>query len=217
MSEGLRERKKRQTRERISRVATALFVERGFDQVTIAEVAEAAEVSVNTVYNYFDTKEDLVLPPDEASPDRLAAIVRARAAGVPAVRAVLDHLREEVRRRDRRVGLTEGFGRVLEMMRAAPTLTARLGELAEQMTDALTAELAAETGAAPGDPLPRVVAWHLGGVHSLVYTEIGRRVTAGEPPDAIAASVLALLDTVEQLLGERILRYAIREDKPCSE
>ncbi|MFI6598846.1 TetR/AcrR family transcriptional regulator [Nonomuraea sp. NPDC050536] len=217
MSEGLRERKKRQTRERISRVATALFVERGFDQVTIAEVAEAAEVSVNTVYNYFDTKEDLVLPPDEASPDRLAAIVRARAAGVPAVRAVLDHLREEVRRRDRRVGLTEGFGRVLEMMRAAPTLTARLGELAEQMTDALAAELAAETGAAPGDPLTRVVAWHLGSVHSLVYAEIGRRVTAGEPPDAIATSVLALLDTVEQLLGERILGYAIREDKPCSE
>ena len=50
---------------------------RGFDNVTIAEVAAAAEVSVNTVYNYFQAKEDLVLPPEEASPQRLADIVRA--------------------------------------------------------------------------------------------------------------------------------------------
>ena len=67
MSEGLRERKKRQTRQRISDVAIGLFVAHGFDNVTIAEIAAAAEVSVNTVYNYFHVKEDLVLPPEEAS------------------------------------------------------------------------------------------------------------------------------------------------------
>ncbi|BBJ40169.1 hypothetical protein SSPO_028870 [Streptomyces antimycoticus] len=48
-------------------MATGLFLERGFDRVTVAEVAAAAEVSVNTVYNYFPAKEDLVLPPDQAS------------------------------------------------------------------------------------------------------------------------------------------------------
>ncbi|MEV6184397.1 helix-turn-helix domain-containing protein, partial [Streptomyces sp. NPDC052015] len=53
MAEGLRERKKRQARQHISDVATGLFLERGFDEVTIAEIAEAADVSVNTVYNYF--------------------------------------------------------------------------------------------------------------------------------------------------------------------
>ena len=57
MVEGLRERKKRQTRQYISDVATGLFMERGFDAVTVAEVADAADVSVNTVYNYFSTKE----------------------------------------------------------------------------------------------------------------------------------------------------------------
>ncbi|MEU0479317.1 TetR/AcrR family transcriptional regulator [Streptosporangium sp. NPDC006013] len=56
MTEGLRERKKRQTRQRIYEVAIGLFVERGFEHVTIAEVAAAAEVSVNTVYNYFQSK-----------------------------------------------------------------------------------------------------------------------------------------------------------------
>ncbi|MET7335813.1 TetR/AcrR family transcriptional regulator [Nonomuraea sp. NPDC005650] len=211
MMEGLRERKKRQTRRRISDVAIGLFVERGFEHVTIAEVAAAAEVSVNTVYNYFPAKEDLVLPPEEASPHRLADIVRERPPGRSAAGAVLERLREEVRGRERRVGLTEGFGRVLEMMRAAPTLAARLDELGRQMTDELAAVLAEETGAAEGDPLPRVVAWHIGCLHALVYAEIGRRTVSGEPPVAVAAAVLELMDVAEGLLGERVLAYAVRK------
>ncbi|MFI9048423.1 TetR/AcrR family transcriptional regulator [Streptomyces sp. NPDC053427] len=210
MSEGLRERKKRQTRQRISEAAIGLFVERGFDHVTIAEVAAAAEVSVNTLYNYYEAKEDLVLPPDQASPQRLADIVRARRPGASAARAVLDHLRDELRRRDRKVGLTAGFGPVFHMMRAAPTLTARLEDLGRQMTDALAATLAEETGAAPEDQTPRVVASQIGWFHSLVYGEIGRRIAAGEEPDVIAGAVLDLLDLVESMLGERALSYAPR-------
>jgi AcrR family transcriptional regulator len=212
MTEGLRERKKRKTRQRISDVAIGLFVERGFERVTIAEVAEAAEVSVNTVYNYFQSKEDLVLPPDEASPRRLADIVRQRAPGESAAGAVLAHLREEVRGHDRRLGLAAGFGRVVEMMLATPTLRARLEELGQQMTDLLAGVLAEETGAAPEDPLPRAVAWQVGSLHAMVFAEIGRRVAAGQEPDAIAAAVLELLDVVEGLLGERVLTYAVRKD-----
>ena len=59
--EGLRARKKRETRRLLSEVATRLFAERGFDRVTIAEVAQAANVSEKTVFNYFATKEDLVV------------------------------------------------------------------------------------------------------------------------------------------------------------
>ncbi|MEE6264231.1 helix-turn-helix domain-containing protein [Streptomyces diastatochromogenes] len=210
MTEGLRERKKRQTRQRISEVALALFVARGFDKVTIAEVAAAADVSVNTLYNYFAAKEDLVLPPDEASPQRLADIVRDRRPGESAARAVLDRLRDELRRRDRKVGLTAGFGPVFEMMRAAPTLTARLEDLGRQMTDALVTVLTEETGAAAGDQTPRVVASQIGWFHSLVYGEIGRRIVAGEKPATIAAALLELLDVVEETLGERALNYAIR-------
>ncbi|WP_326616664.1 TetR/AcrR family transcriptional regulator [Streptomyces decoyicus] len=211
MTEGLRERKKRQTRQRISEVALGLFVERGFERVTIAEVAAAAEVSVNTLYNYYEAKEDLVLPPDQASPQRLADIVRARQPGESAARAVLDRLRDELRRRDRSVGLTEGFGRVFDMMRAAPTLTARLEDLGRQMTDALATVLAEEAGAAPDDQMPRLVAGQIGWFHSLVYAEIGRRIVAGEKPDAIAEAVLQLLGLVEELLSEQALGYAVRE------
>ncbi|MFE3773915.1 TetR/AcrR family transcriptional regulator, partial [Streptomyces sp. NPDC059122] len=175
----MRERKKRQTRQRIAEAALGLFVARGFDNVTIAEVAAAADVSINTLYNYFEAKEDLVLPPDEASPQRLADIVRARRPGESAARAVLGRLRDELRRRDRKVGLTTGFGPVFEMMRAAPTLTARLEDLGRQMTDALAAVLAEETAAGPGDQAPRVVASQIGWFHSLVYSEIGRRIGGG--------------------------------------
>ncbi|MFD8542761.1 TetR/AcrR family transcriptional regulator [Streptomyces sp. NPDC059649] len=211
MSEGLRERKKRQTRQRISETAIGLFVARGFDHVTIAEVAAAAEVSVNTLYNYYESKEDLVLPPDEASPQRLADMVRARQPGESAARAVLARLRDELRRRDRKIGLSTGFAPVFEMMRAAPTLTARLEDLGRQMTDALTAVLAEETGAPPDDPTPRVVAGQIGWFHSLVYSEIGRRIVAGEKPATIAKAVLALLDVVEETLSGRALDYATRE------
>ncbi|MCG5220014.1 TetR/AcrR family transcriptional regulator [Streptosporangium sp. KLBMP 9127] len=211
MREGLRERKKRQTRQRICDVALGLFVARGFEHVTIAEVAAAAEVSVNTVYNYFEVKEDLVLPPEEASRQRLADIVRQRPPGESAAGAVLARLRAEVRGRARVVGLSEGFGRVLEMMRAAPTLTARLVELGRQMTDELAVVLAGEAGAAPDDPLPRAVAWHIGSVHALILSEIGDRTSAGERPDEIATAVLELLDVVEGLLGERVLGYAVRK------
>ncbi|GAA2620955.1 helix-turn-helix domain-containing protein [Streptomyces axinellae] len=212
MSEGLRERKKRQTRQRIHQVAMGLFVERGFDKVTIAEVAAESEVSVNTLYNYFEAKEDLVLPPEEASPSRLAEIVRARPAGASPARAVLERLREELRRREKKLGLTEGFGPVFEMMRAAPTLTARLGDLGGQMNDALAELLAEETGAARDDPELCAAVSQIGWFHSLVFAEIGRRVVAGMTPEEISADLLGLLDAVEEMLGGRAFTYAVRED-----
>ncbi|MEU4699889.1 TetR/AcrR family transcriptional regulator [Nonomuraea dietziae] len=204
----LRERKKAETKRHISEVALGLFVERGFDQVTVAEVAQAADVAANTVYNYFKVKEDLVLPP--VSRDRLAAIVRGRGPGQSAADAVLATLRDELRRRDRNLGLAEGFGRFLEMMRAAPTLSARLVTLAEQMVDDLAAVLAEEAGAGPGDPMPALVAEQLGWVHAHVLREIGRRTAEGQDPSAIAIATLERLDVIESLLGERVRTYGSR-------
>src|SRR4051812_3437127 len=88
MSElGLRERKKQQTRELIAGTARRLFAQRGFEAVTVADVAHAAEVSAQTVFNYFPTKEDLVYWRLGSFEAELLGAVRERPAGEPAVRA----------------------------------------------------------------------------------------------------------------------------------
>ena len=74
-AEGLRERKKRLMRKQLSDTATAMFLERGFDAVRVAEVAAACGVSEKTVFNYFPVKEALVM-------DRLAATVAALRTGL---------------------------------------------------------------------------------------------------------------------------------------
>ena len=88
MSElGLRERKKQQTRRLIAETARELFAERGFERVTVADVARAADVSQKTVFNYFPTKEDLVYWQLEAFEEELLAAVRDRTAGESALAA----------------------------------------------------------------------------------------------------------------------------------
>jgi AcrR family transcriptional regulator len=207
---GLRDEKRRQTRRHIAEVATGLFLEHGFAQVTIAEVARTAEVSVNTVYTYFPSKQDLVFYPEEASAQRMVQMVRDRGPGESAAGAVLAALRGELRHGDRMVGLTQGFGRFLEMVRAEPALAARLDSIAREMVDALAETLAAETGAGAGDPVPRLVAAQLGWAQEQLFREIGERTRAGQAPGAVAEAALELLDCVEGLLSNHVLTYATR-------
>ena len=81
MAPGLRERRKQETRQAISAIATQMFVTRGFDDVTIAQVADAAGVAKMTVTNYFPRKEDLVFDRAEAIERHLADVIAARAPG----------------------------------------------------------------------------------------------------------------------------------------
>ncbi|MFZ1992530.1 MAG: TetR family transcriptional regulator, partial [Solirubrobacteraceae bacterium] len=81
MSQGLRERKKQQTRERISSAARELFIERGFERVTVAEVAAAADVSEATAFNYFPTKEDLFFGRLAEFEEQLLEAIRSRGPG----------------------------------------------------------------------------------------------------------------------------------------
>jgi AcrR family transcriptional regulator len=87
---GRRERKKAATRKAISDVATRMFLERGFDDVSIREVADAADVSPTTVFAYFPQKEALVFDEDDEQRDHLVRSVRDRADGVSVNRAIRD-------------------------------------------------------------------------------------------------------------------------------
>ncbi|MFD9208211.1 TetR/AcrR family transcriptional regulator [Streptomyces sioyaensis] len=210
MAEGLRERKKRQTRQYISDVATGLFLERGFDAVTIAEIAGAAEVSVNTVYNYFPAKEDLFFDRSKGVADRLSRFVRGRAAGESAAVAVLRELREEVEAVSPRVGLIEGYERFMRVVHDAPTLKARLWYLQQEVHDNLEVTLREEAGAPADDPLPGLMAGQINWVHQSLMHWIAQAMLAGRKPAEASREALVLLDEMADLLGEKVLNYAVR-------
>ncbi|WP_327339072.1 TetR/AcrR family transcriptional regulator [Streptomyces sp. NBC_01324] len=210
MAEGLRERKKRQTRQHLSDVATGLFLERGFDAVTIAEVARAADVSVNTVYNYFQTKEDLFLDRSSGIVDRLSRYVRGRDRGESAADAVLSELRIQVEGVSPAVGLMEGYKSFMRVIQGADGLKARLWHIQQEALLRLEETLLEESGAEPGDPVPVLVAGQLSWVHSTLMGYIGREMVAGRGAAEVSRDALVLLDDIEDLLGEKVLNYARR-------
>jgi AcrR family transcriptional regulator len=206
--EGRRERKKRETRTRISDIATGLFMARGFDAVTIAEIAEAADVSVNTVYNYFPAKEDLFFDREEEMIDRTAALVRDRAPGQSAAAAVLGRLREDIAERNLYAGIREGFGDFMRVVRESPALVARLMVLHHRTADRLRQTLEAETGAGPEDPMPELVAYELVNLINLVTRRATLSVADGVSPERAAGDALARLDAYESLVTDALLNYA---------
>ncbi|MEV8567721.1 TetR/AcrR family transcriptional regulator [Streptomyces sp. NPDC051322] len=210
MAEGLRERKKRQTRQRISDLATGLFLDRGFDAVTVAEVAEVAEVSVNTVYNYFPTKEDLFLDRGKGVVDRLSRYVRARDKGESAARAVLRELRDQVEAVSPTVGLLDGYDRFLNVIHGAHTLRSRLWHLQQEALSKVEETLRDETGAAESDTLPTLVAGQLSWILSTLMAWIGDEMVAGGSKEEVSRRALDLLDDIEEVLGGKVLNYAVK-------
>jgi AcrR family transcriptional regulator len=89
---GLRDRKKQKTRETIIEVALELFVERGYEETTIAEIADAAEVSPRTIFAYFPSKEDILFCDTPEIQERLARVLRDRPEGATALDALRDFI-----------------------------------------------------------------------------------------------------------------------------
>ncbi|RFU83050.1 TetR/AcrR family transcriptional regulator [Streptomyces triticagri] len=210
-NEGLRERKKRRTRQHISDVATGMFLDRGFDSVTIAEIAEAAEVSVNTVYNYFPAKEDLFLDRSAGIVERLSRYVRARDVGESAAAAVLRELRAEVEAVSPRMGLFEGYAGFMRVLHDAPTLRARLWYVQQEALQHVVDTLREETDAAPDDPMPLLMGGQLAWLQSTLMAFIGGRMVRGEKANEVSRATLDLLDEIEDVWGETILNYAVRQ------
>ncbi|WP_055482018.1 TetR family transcriptional regulator [Sphaerimonospora mesophila] len=205
---GLRELKKQQTRENISHQATRLFLERGFDKVTIADVAEAAQVAKMTVTNYFPRKEDLVFDLGEEFVQSLARTVRRRAPGESALASLRRAYLAAVAEHDPVIGFSgPAFARMID---ASPALTARLREFHDEREKALADALAVETGARPDDILPRVAAAQLGGVHRLLFDETLRRTIAGQDDAEIAAVLTRYIDAAFGLLEPSLGGYAVR-------
>jgi AcrR family transcriptional regulator len=188
---GLRERKKAETRRRIAEAAQRLFGERGFQAVTVVEVARAAEVAEATLFNYFPTKEDLFYSGLEAFGARLVEAVRDRPSGESALAAFRAALFADGGQLDR---IAEGDAEVLDRARttarvilASPALQAR----ERQVLLGIGAQLADAIGPAAADPVPRAVANALMGVHIALVEYTRARLCADDRPEALAADVRA--------------------------
>ena len=211
---GLRELNKDQTRQSIADTAWRLFADRGFDRVTVAEVAREAQVAPATVFNYFPTKEDLFFFRLEAYGARVVEEVGARPPGEPALSAF------------RRALLTSGgllaqleggdpdalerLRAVSRMIAASPPLQARERRALNGYADALAALLAAETGAARDDLEARVAANALVGVQRALIDYVRRRVLADERLDRLAVDVRRLGNRAFALLAGGVGDYAVK-------
>ncbi|WP_437587033.1 TetR/AcrR family transcriptional regulator [Sorangium sp. So ce1000] len=207
---GLRERKKQQTRLAISQVATRMFIERGFDEVTVAEVAEAAQVSVNTVFNYFAAKEELFFDQAEEVEDAPSRVVRERRAGESAVDAL--HRRFQEMLKDKRWPLSDAtrLKPFLATIEASPALKARGRLILERTEQRLAQTLIEETGAPPDDPTARAVAAMVIGLQRILIQEAQARVLRDETHASIRAALSRLGDRGFELLRSGVGDYCKR-------
>jgi AcrR family transcriptional regulator len=191
---GLRERKKQQTRQLILDTASHLFVERGFDGVTVTEIARAAELSEMTVFNYFPTKEDLVFGRMEFFEEQLMAAVQQRAPEESAVAAFGRMLLAGI---DQLAARTEMIARAAMLIRASPALQAREREITARYAAQLAGVFTAETGSAHDDIEAWTAASALMAVHRGLLEHVRNAVLAGRrgaqlSKDAIAQASRAL-------------------------
>ena len=208
---GLRERKKQQTRERIAETARALFRERGFDRVPVAEVARAADVSEQTVFNYFATKEDLVFWRLGAFEEQLLGAIADRPPGEPALTAFARFLlaqrgllgRADPAARDQLVAIAR-------MIAQSPALLAREQQIFAGYTASLAALLAEEQGAPADDVEPRVAANAMMGVHRALVDYTRRRVVEGARAPRLERDVRAQAGRAIALLQRGLDGYAVK-------
>ncbi|PRX02495.1 UNVERIFIED_ORG: TetR family transcriptional regulator [Actinomadura viridilutea] len=207
---GLRERKKLETRRRISDIATGLFLERGFDNVTIADVARAADVSPNTVFNYFKTKEDLFFDRQKEVVEDAARAFADRAPGESAAALFRRRFLEGLDAHDHRTGFHEGAETWARTIRESHALIAKQLEIGHRAQRRLADRLADETGADAGDVTPRIVAAMIFAVQQTLIGEILERTAAGESLEEMRADVHAAAERAYDLLEHGIGGYAVK-------
>ncbi|RUM02770.1 TetR family transcriptional regulator [Rhizobium chutanense] len=186
-TEGRRERKRRQTRERIEQAAMTLFLQRGFEATTIEDITEAADVSKRSFFDYFPSKEEVVFAWQDSFADRLMAEIAARPAEEPSVAAIEAAISATV------IASVDERGLALaELIHRTPALKARDQLKYARLEQALAEALLLRRGNAPGErSRMRVLAAVVIGA-----LRVGGELWQQRPPGA------ALQDFARQILAE---------------
>jgi AcrR family transcriptional regulator len=210
--EGLRERKKRAMRQQLSDTAARMFLERGFDAVRVADVGEACGVSEKTVFNYFPSKEALLLDRLEPTADALRAHLSNPA--LPPVTAMLTALDQEL------AGLTAGlsaaddqdqalaqYRKFGDLIRSTPSLRAYQSDTADRFVDVAAAVLADRSGLHPDDPEPQIAAAALLGLWRVQVRALRTHLRPGHPLPAALAAVTREVHRAARLIEQGLTTF----------
>jgi AcrR family transcriptional regulator len=201
---GLREQKKQATRRLIANVATGMFIQRGFDAVTVAEVAEAAGVSKMTVFNYFPRKEDLFL---DRHADRLHDIeqaIRERQPGESVLAALRRYHHELLSARHPLSGAIEGARGFWSIVHASPALMNRTHEQEREIQETIANVLADELGdEIEAELVSRLIAAAI----NSIFGNAVHRMLAGHDVKQVRRDQVAFIDRAFDLLEHGIGDY----------
>jgi len=196
---GRRERKKAEVRQRIADVATALFLRDGFDQVSVSEIAEAADVARPTVFAHFPRKEDLFFDRYPEVAGQLTQAIRQRPDGKSAVSALRDTLVAVAQVGQAPYGMQADMIPWWRTVAASRALQARARELADQLSTEL-----AQAMAATGTAEPELVAALAVAAYRTVHLQAVRCILAGEDVATVAARhpgrIHSALSAVDRLM-----------------
>jgi AcrR family transcriptional regulator len=208
--EGLRERKRRLTRQLISDAATTMFATRGFDNVRVAEVADRVGVSEKTVYNYFPTKESMVLDTADASVESLAEALRNRAPDETITAAVVRAIKADVERYEQAPdALVQFMPAFISMIEETPALRAAWLELHDRLARVARDELAAQAGVDPRDPEPTAAGRALAGLAEVVIESQVRHIRDGLRGEELRGAVSDDLDRAARLLETGLWSFSL--------
>jgi AcrR family transcriptional regulator len=204
--EGLRERKKRLMRQRLSDTATLMFMERGFDAVRVAEVAAACGVSEKTVFNYFPTKESLILDRLEATMAALRAGLADRGATpLEAVLRILDGeltaMTSWLADADDPVGAAAAMRRFGTLIQASPSLRAHQSDMMDQFVAVAAGILAERYGLRADDPEPQITATALLGLWRIQFQSLSRYLDGAQTAAQVHQAVTGDVRRAARLIG----------------
>jgi AcrR family transcriptional regulator len=214
--EGLRERKKRLMRQMISDTATSMFLERGFDEVRVAEVAEACEVSEKTVYNYFPTKESLILDREESMTEGIRRVLGPGGAPGSPVDAAVDLIVDDMHQ------LYDHWGedpshpvdismmrRFVELFEQTPTLRAAQRDMMDRLVEVAAQGMAARAGVDPEDPEPQIAADALLGLWRVQFRAMRKYADGSHSPAELRDLVIAEVRRAARLIDTGLWSFGM--------
>jgi AcrR family transcriptional regulator len=211
-AEGLRMRKKRLMRQQLTDTATEMFMQRGFDAVRVAEVAEACGVSEKTVFNYFPTKESLVL-------DRLDVTMASLRTGlieinVSPVHAALRILEDELgamttwlASQDDPMQAANMIKRFGDLIDATPSLRAHQSDMMDQFVVVAAELLAERAGMSPEDPEPQIAATALLGLWRIQFQALRKYLDGTRTPEQVHQAVTADVERAARVINNGVSSF----------